>query len=266
MIRVCVLGEAVTDRYFVGTSTRLSPEAPVPVVTVTDRFDLKGGAANVHENLRALGCASTLISQPGPWPIKNRLFMGDRQLARWDEADTCAELDAATLRYHQATLYDLDGLVLSDYCKGMFTLRAMQLLQDKLPPVPLFIDTKQNPAKFAFLSHNAFFFPNMREYLAYQDIYDSLPSVIRTEGPKGLSYLQGGEVLHTFPAYASHVRSVIGAGDSVVAAFASEYLRQSADCATADLASVLDFVCRYAAVVVQKPYTSTATPTEAHEA
>jgi D-beta-D-heptose 7-phosphate kinase/D-beta-D-heptose 1-phosphate adenosyltransferase len=63
--RVCVLGDVMLDRYFWGVVDRISPEAPVPVVTVNRRSSRLGGAANVAANLRALGIQVALVGLIG---------------------------------------------------------------------------------------------------------------------------------------------------------------------------------------------------------
>ena len=56
--RVLVLGDIMLDRYWQGDTTRVSPEAPVPVVRVSDIKDRPGGAGNVALNIAALGAAA----------------------------------------------------------------------------------------------------------------------------------------------------------------------------------------------------------------
>jgi len=63
--RVCVLGDVMLDRYFWGEVDRISPEAPVPVVSVTRRSKRLGGAANVAANLRTLGVQVSLVGLIG---------------------------------------------------------------------------------------------------------------------------------------------------------------------------------------------------------
>ena len=56
-MKVLVFGDVIVDKYIYGTSTRISPEAPVPVISgVYKTKELPGMAANVAENLKALGC------------------------------------------------------------------------------------------------------------------------------------------------------------------------------------------------------------------
>ena len=57
--KVLVIGDVMLDRFWHGQATRISPEAPVPVVKVSDVDDRPGGAGNVAVNLAALGVATT---------------------------------------------------------------------------------------------------------------------------------------------------------------------------------------------------------------
>ena len=63
--RVLVVGDVMLDRYYHGSATRISPEAPVPVVRVNNQEDRPGGAGNVALNIAALGGAATLIGVVG---------------------------------------------------------------------------------------------------------------------------------------------------------------------------------------------------------
>ena len=62
---VLVVGDAMLDRYVYGDVTRISPEAPVPILTVTREVAMPGGAGNVVRNLIALGAAAALVSVVG---------------------------------------------------------------------------------------------------------------------------------------------------------------------------------------------------------
>ncbi len=63
--RVVVLGDAMLDIYLIGDVERISPEAPVPVVTVHERKYALGGAANVAANVAAIGAKVTLVAAIG---------------------------------------------------------------------------------------------------------------------------------------------------------------------------------------------------------
>src|SRR5207302_8473229 len=64
-LHVLVLGEAMLDSYLEGASSRLCPEAPAPVVAVTERRDFPGGAANTAVNVGALGARVSFLSVVG---------------------------------------------------------------------------------------------------------------------------------------------------------------------------------------------------------
>ena len=53
-MKVLVIGDVIIDKYIYGTSTRISPEAPVPVITYIDEKETRGGAGLVYENLKSL--------------------------------------------------------------------------------------------------------------------------------------------------------------------------------------------------------------------
>ena len=61
-MKVLVIGDIIEDRYIYGTSSRISPEAPVPVITYKEEKTTMGGAALVYENLKSLGVDVTLLS------------------------------------------------------------------------------------------------------------------------------------------------------------------------------------------------------------
>ena len=63
--RVVVVGDIMLDRYLVGDTERLSPEAPVPVVTLRERHAALGGAANVAANVAAMGARCILVGAVG---------------------------------------------------------------------------------------------------------------------------------------------------------------------------------------------------------
>ena len=63
--RILVVGDMMLDRYIYGSVSRISPEAPVPVVRVTEEKNMPGGAANVARNLQALGACAALCGVVG---------------------------------------------------------------------------------------------------------------------------------------------------------------------------------------------------------
>ncbi len=158
-LRVVVVGDAILDRYLRGRSTRLSREAPVPVVDLDERHDVPGGAANTAINLAALGAEVTLVAAIGAdsegealraviaaggvdvsamvvapertTPAKHRLTAGAQLLLRFDQG-SADPLDGETERAFAERLPGLlasaDALVISDYGSGVCAPRVVQAL------------------------------------------------------------------------------------------------------------------------------------------
>lgn len=242
---IVVLGDHFEDVYWIGSATRLSPEAPIPVVSITETKSFPGGAGNVENNLRVLGAEVGGVHHSSP-AIKNRLIVDGHHLARWDQWDTQAELSAQQIRR-----LVVDGIIISDYNKGAITYEVVEAIAAK--GLPTFIDTKRDPRFFDIIM-NPIFFPNSKEYTAYLEGFCVQPKVVLKRGELGMQYQEFGKVLYDYPSTARRVVSVCGAGDTVVAAFAYGYL--------VGLPDPLAFANDAAAVVVGKPYTATASMKE----
>jgi D-beta-D-heptose 7-phosphate kinase/D-beta-D-heptose 1-phosphate adenosyltransferase len=149
-VRVVVLGDAMLDRYLLGDTERLSPEAPVPVVTVKETRAALGGAANVAANVVAIGARCHLVATAGddlhgrafrdalraaglddrtvltvpgrPTTTKTRVIARGQQVVRIDE-EVDAPLEPGPLEQITALLHDVlgdaDALLLEDYNKGL---------------------------------------------------------------------------------------------------------------------------------------------------
>ncbi len=149
---VLVIGDVMLDRYIYGDVTRISPEAPVPILQVTHEIGLPGGAGNVVRNLTALGAAVAFISvlgddqtgsdltglvggQPGvePWllvqggrttTLKTRYVAAGQQLFRADREETAPihpRLAESMLRIAGDAMAATSVTVLSDYGKGVLS-------------------------------------------------------------------------------------------------------------------------------------------------
>jgi len=144
--RVLVVGDVMLDRYWFGDVSRISPEAPVPVVKVGRIEERLGGAANVARNIAALGAQAALLSVTGrdeagdcltrllaeenikavlhhdasiSTTIKLRVIGRQQQLLRIDfETQPSHEVLASALADFEALLPDADVVILSDYGKG----------------------------------------------------------------------------------------------------------------------------------------------------
>lgn len=146
--RVVCLGDVMLDRFLYGDASRLSPEAPVPVVRLARTQSMAGGAGNVARNIMALGGEAALIALVGADPeadeltsllgaaayllpnparrttVKLRVIAGRQQIVRVDEEER-READAAeAVAIKGALASALEGaaaLILSDYGKGVLT-------------------------------------------------------------------------------------------------------------------------------------------------
>lgn len=148
-VRVLVVGDVMLDEYISGSATRISPEAPVPVVAVRRRNSVPGGAANVAANVAGVGAQVLLAGVVGAddmgqrlrgallqlglqpdWLVedpnrgtttKTRVTAGGQQIVRFDSEDTSplAGIALEALRTQCAQLLrDVQVCVISDYAKG----------------------------------------------------------------------------------------------------------------------------------------------------
>ena len=155
-IKIAVIGDLMLDEYIMGKVDRISPEAPVPVVKVTEEKFVLGGAANVINNLAALGanvycgglvgkdknaeklinsfpknvdCNLILKVDNRPTIVKKRVIAGHQQLLRldWEEEFYINEDEEnriiENLKNH---IKELNAVILSDYNKGLLTKSLSQ--------------------------------------------------------------------------------------------------------------------------------------------
>jgi D-glycero-beta-D-manno-heptose-7-phosphate kinase len=174
-VRVLVVGDVMLDVYLRGVASRISPEAPVPVVRVEEEWRALGGAANVAANVAALGANCDLIGCLGhdhagealvtelgrqgigadgmvrtidrPTTVKTRIMARHQQVARFDhetEAELPAETGAAVVASVRRLLASADALVLEDYNKGLLTRPVIQGLLAAAAEVscPVVVDPK----------------------------------------------------------------------------------------------------------------------------
>lgn len=187
-----VVGDLMLDRYWQGSTSRISPEAPVPVMHVQQSEDRPGGAANVALNLASLGARVSLMGVVGEdeaaqtlrqrledesitcefitvpdsaTTTKLRVVSRNQQLMRLDFEGTHEGFDPALLleRYRQL-LRGVDAVVLSDYAKGC--LREVKGLIEaaRQAGLPVIVDPKGDD--FDKYSHATVITPNMMEFEA----------------------------------------------------------------------------------------------------
>lgn len=168
--KLLVIGDVMLDRYWHGAASRISPEAPVPVVQVGNQEDRPGGAGNVALNIAALGSAATLIGVVGeddnakdlesrltaagvyceflhsadkPTITKLRIISQHQQLIRLDfekkfDASDVVDLQALATRLMPSA----QALVLSDYAKGALQDVAALITLARAQNIPVIVDPK----------------------------------------------------------------------------------------------------------------------------
>lgn len=260
--KVALFGDLLCDKYWIGTTNRLSAEAPIPVVLVNEIKAFPGGAGNVAVNLEALGVQ--VMSPNAAGPIKNRLVVDGVQMARWDQNDHCEP--AGKLK---DSLQDFNAIVVSDYGKGAIDQHTIDYIKSHKDIVPIFVDTKRDPEVWSGIATAVF--PNAKEYQQFSTEYLNFDGlVIQKRGHNGISMRrQVLDVDKTIweldsPAQARFVKSVNGAGDTVLAAFVYKYL-EYAKIDKDDWQDILDFANAAAAVAVEHEMTYAPTLKEVEE-
>lgn len=190
--RVLVVGDLMLDRYWYGSTSRISPEAPVPVVHVGESEERPGGAGNVALNIVSLGGSSTLMgvvgadeaagalvrrleeagvhchfeTAPGmPTVTKLRVISRHQQLIRLDFEDGFHALDTTAMQQrYSEMLTECDAVVLSDYGKG--TLSGVQglIAAARAAGKPVLVDPKGSD--YTIYRGATLITPNMSEFEA----------------------------------------------------------------------------------------------------
>ncbi len=172
---VLVVGDLILDHYIWGKVSRISPEAPVPVVQVHSESLQLGGAANVYNNILALGGRADICGVVGadeggrcllkelgvrrqgrggvvidpkrPTTRKTRVIAHNQQVVRFDverRSDIREPIQRRIIRYVESRLREISCLVVSDYAKGVVTLPLMTELTRlaALRRIPIIVDPK----------------------------------------------------------------------------------------------------------------------------
>lgn len=220
--RLAVIGDAMLDVYLAGDVDRVSPEAPVPVVRVRQRRFALGGAANVAQNVGAIGAQCLLVGAIGndaggatlrtmldaiavdddhlvsvdrPTTTKTRVVARSQQLLRVDEeddADLSADEVARMLEAVHAALADADALLLEDYNKGVLVPEVITqaIAWARQREIPIVVDPKYR--NFFSYKGATVFKPNRSELEAALgaainlDDADALPGVFARLGVEHL--------------------------------------------------------------------------------
>ena len=173
--RVLVIGDVMLDRFIYGSVERISPEAPIPVVSIERTVDMPGGASNVARNLSSLGASVVLVGVVGcdatsgdlvkqleqvpsiesrvlpdatrPTTLKARYVVDRQQLMRADRESRQEVSDLVAkklLNVCQAALPCVDVVILSDYAKGVLSQPVVSsvIVAARAAGKPVLVDPK----------------------------------------------------------------------------------------------------------------------------
>lgn len=193
-LRILVVGDVMLDHYIWGDATRISPEAPVPVVDIARDSWTAGGAANVALNLASLGARCTVagfigqdeagarlatilhsrkidtIATPGTAPtiVKTRVLVQHQQLCRLDREapPTAYQLSPARAeKLLAAGIAQSDAVILSDYAKGILTDELVARVTDVARAAGKFVALDPKPKRRLRFHGLDLITPNKREAL-----------------------------------------------------------------------------------------------------
>jgi len=212
--RILVVGDVMLDHFLWGKVSRISPEAPVPVVEITRESFFPGGAANVGRNLRALGSSVSvlgvlgddgpgeelreLLEQQGvetdglivdpnrPTTLKTRIVAHRQQMVRFDR-EQCATvpplIERKILEYFESHLEHVSAVIFEDYAKGLLSqklLNTMQRLALKARKITAADPNPRHPLRYSRLTAVT---PNRSEAFAAAGLPNTDPhdEVLRDE-------------------------------------------------------------------------------------
>lgn len=193
-LKIMVVGDVMLDKYYYGSVTRISPEAPVPINRITLQKNTLGGAANVAHNLALLGAITSiggyvgddyhgqtlfdkftargidfrgLVHNGAPTTTKLRIIGGHQQMLRLDfeeAAPVTGQYAARLMSYIDQRIEEgLDAIILSDYNKGALTAELLRatITAAHNAGIPVIIDPKG--IDWSKYSGADYLTPNLRE-------------------------------------------------------------------------------------------------------
>ena len=284
------------DRYFFGDTKRISPEAPIPIVTVTHEDNRGGGAGNVAINIAALGGQVSLLGAIGQDEagkillhqleaagvnqhliisdtcstiIKSRIISQRQQLLRLDFESRLQVDQNALLKIFEQQLKTVHLVILSDYNKGTLADPQPFIQLARNANIPILIDPKSND--FNTYNHATIITPNFKEFEAVvghcsteEDIYQKGRALLIKHHLQALLITRGEEGMTLIgpnrtchiPAYAREICDITGAGDTVISTLGLAIGARLDYAIAATLANLA------ASLVVNKLGAATVTPPE----
>jgi len=237
-VKVLVIGETCQDIFCYGDCTRLAPEAPVPVFTLTSEKCSPGMATHVQKNVKALGVECDIFTNSNWESVQKVRYVDDRtnqMFIRIDKNDH-------TIKRSDVTDIDFEGydaIIVSDYDKGFLLDEDLEFIFNRHKTT--FLDTKKVLGSWA--DKAKYIKINSIEYGKAEVLLDSSynKKLIVTTGKHGCRYNN-----NSYAVEQVSIKDVSGAGDTFLAALVVEYLR------TNDITKAIEFANECSTKVVQK--------------
>ncbi|BAU22681.1 carbohydrate kinase [Caldimicrobium thiodismutans] len=269
-VKILVVGDLILDRYFWGSVERISPEAPVPVFDLKEITHSLGGSANVSANLRGLSVQTFLMGVVGkdekgdllikiaeecgintqgilkdperPTTLKTRVIAQSQQLLRIDKEvrlPLSSDIKKAFQEIYEELLSNVDGVILSDYAKGMFLSDSFcNWLIEEAKRHKKFIMIDPKSADWKKYQGATSITPNLKEFkevLRYENLKEEnldeasfylvkkyeLDFLVVTLGKEGIYLFQPEKGGLRLASQAREVFDVSGAGDTVIASLSA---------------------------------------------
>ena len=211
-MKILVIGDIIVDKYIYGTSTRLSPEAPVPVVAQERIVETTGGAGLVYENLKNLGVDVELFEYASKKCVKTRVMCDGHYVTRIDDDHYADGVEVCnTILRNDFSKYDY--VILSDYNKGVLDESIKIIEHLNKFNCRVIVDPKSHAENYkgAWLIK-----PNEKEFQEY--FINWHDNIITTRAGKSVIAKIDNEV-YEIAVDTVEVSDVTGAGDCFLAAF-----------------------------------------------
>jgi len=228
-MKILLVGDNGVDQYQFGTVTRISPEAPVPVLNYTHTVTKPGMAANVKDNLEKLGVTVDFVHGLKTC-VKTRVIDSKtgQHIVRLDQ-----DQPSKAVKIDYRNLQQYNAIIVSDYNKGSIEYETVETLR-KYYSGPIFVDTKKSDlARF----EGCFVKINQMEYEAARTYPTDL---IVTLGKDGVKYKE-----HRLSTPQVEAFDVCGAGDTFLSALAYNFVLSN------DILAAIKFATRAASVTIQ---------------
>jgi D-glycero-beta-D-manno-heptose-7-phosphate kinase len=257
-LNILVVGDVMIDRYIGGTVERISQEAPVPIVLVTEEYETLGGAGNVARNIATLGAHVEFFGSCGNDPdalkvlgmlrelkigynlvyespvtiVKERIVAGERktQMLRIDRERPLSINPDKVIERLQGVNKKFDIIIVSDYNKGLISFEIMEYMRSIYFDIPIIVDPK--PSNISKYGKVFLMTPNQKEWytiLANSSCKPEAEYYLVTKGKDGMDLIDARDpdrnrwITTKIPSQPVSIFNPSGAGDTAVSIFSVCY-------------------------------------------